>query len=52
MRRPPWWVVAALFRLFAWLVQGAAFASEFIVFELIMCVVFLFARHRLAAAGH
>ena len=44
--------VAALFRLLAWLVQGAAFAPEFIVFELIMCAVFLFARHRLAAAGH
>ena len=44
--------VAALFRLLAWLVQGAAFAPEFIVFELIMCAVFLFARYRLAMAGH
>ena len=43
--------VAALFRLLAWLVQDAALAADFIVFELVMCAVFLFARHRLAAAG-
>ncbi len=41
--------IAALFRLLAWLTQGAAFASAFILFELVACAVFLFARHRLAS---
>jgi len=43
--------VAALFRVLAWLLQDAPFATEFIALELLMCVVFLFARQRLAAMG-
>jgi hypothetical protein len=41
---------AAVFRIVAGLVHGAAFASEMIILELVMCRLFLMARKRIAAA--
>ncbi len=41
---------AAVFRIVAGLVHGAAFAPEMIILELVMCRLFLMARKRIAAA--
>ncbi len=42
---------AAAFRTLAWGVHGAPFATQFIVIEIVMLVVFLAARSRLGNAG-
>jgi hypothetical protein len=42
---------AAVFRIVAGLVHGAAFAPEMIILELVMCRLFLMARKRIATAG-
>ena len=42
---------AAAFRTLAWAVHGAAFATQFIVIEIIMLAVFLAARSRVSSAG-
>ncbi len=42
---------AAVFRTLAWAVHGAAFATPFIVIEIVMLSVFLAARSRLDSAA-